>query len=89
MKSGARSQQLLLLRLRQVKTAELLNLAKSQEIVPSRPRVCRINLKKKGAATRVRPKINLVESFDKLEFQRVSKIKGIISSSRPAEEEKN
>ena len=68
------------LRLRQVKTAELLNLAKSSR---NRPRVCRINLEKKGAATRVRPKINLVESFDKLEFQRVSKIAGIISSYRP------
>ena len=51
LKSGARSQQLLLLRLRQVKTAELLNLAKSSR---NRPRVCRINLQKKGAATRVR-----------------------------------
>ena len=77
------------MRLRQVVKTERVGGTKFSKILKTSSRVCRINLKKKDAATRVRPKINLVESFDKLEFQRVSKIKGIISSSRPAEEEKN
>ena len=82
LKSGARSQQLLSMSTVKIKTgkdgrADRVTkfskiFKKSSRVSPRCPRVCRINLKKKGAATRVRPKINLVESFDKLEFQRVS-----------------
>ena len=80
LKSGARSQQLLsTVKIKTGKDGRADRVTKfskifkkSSRVSPRCPRVCRINLKKKGAATRVRPKINLVESFDKLEFQRVS-----------------